>query len=189
MARTKNTPNDPERRERLVAATMDILQADGITGVTARGIAARAGVPVGSVSYHFASVREAVLEASHRVAALRIGSLRAWTQTVTKTTLTQKLAELIYEQLTTGRALTVVAYELYVLGLRDEEFRTISATISAALRDAIAAHLAPVAAARLAASADGLQLVWLMSPQPPSTEYLHRVLTESDADEASARYP
>ena len=42
MARAKNVPNDPQRRERIIAATMRILQEEGVTGVRARAVAARA---------------------------------------------------------------------------------------------------------------------------------------------------
>lgn len=178
MARQKNTPNDPERRERIVSATMSLLQDEGIAGVTARAVAARAGVPVGSVSYHFASVRELLLEASRRVAALRVASLTAWSATATATgeAFLERLADLIHEQLTTGRGLTVVAYELYILGLRDEEFRVISDSISQALRATLAAHLAPGDAAHLAATADGLQLASLVQPRTPTKHDIQTAL-------------
>ena len=55
--REKNTPDDPERRERIVTATIELLQDGGVVAVTARAVATRAGVPLGSVSYHFTSVR------------------------------------------------------------------------------------------------------------------------------------
>src|SRR5699024_11199406 len=66
MARAKNPPNDPQRRERILIATMRILQEEGISAVRARTVAARAEVPLSSVSYHFPSVRELLLEASRR---------------------------------------------------------------------------------------------------------------------------
>ena len=40
MARAKNTPNDPQRRERILTATMRILQEEGISAVRARTVAA-----------------------------------------------------------------------------------------------------------------------------------------------------
>src|SRR5690625_7589554 len=66
MARAKNVPNDPQRRERIIAATMRILQEEGVTGVRARAVAARAEVPLSSVSYHFPSVRELLLRSEER---------------------------------------------------------------------------------------------------------------------------
>lgn len=176
MARAKNVPNDPQRRERIIAATMRILQEEGVTGVRARAVAARAEVPLSSVSYHFPSVRELLLEASRRVAALRTEGLRSWSAQITAETIIRCLAEQIHSQITTGRAVTVIAYELYILGLRDEDFRSISLSVSDALREALAAHLAAEIAARLAATADGLQLSSLLAPVPPTVDQLEVAL-------------
>lgn len=177
MSRSPNTPNDPERRERIVDATMSLLQDAGVTGVSARAVAARAGVPLSSVSYHFDSVRALLLEASRRVAALRSNGLAAWSATLTQDTVIERLAEQIHAQITTGRALTVIAYELYVLGLRDDDFRALSASVSSALRQALAHHLDTATAARLAATAEGLQLTSLVADEPPSIDRLRQALT------------
>ena len=67
MAREKNTPNDPERGERIVTATMNLLREAGVASVTARSVAARAEVPVGSVSYYFDSVKGLLLQASREL--------------------------------------------------------------------------------------------------------------------------
>lgn len=184
MARAKNTPNDPQRRERILTATMRILQEEGISAVRARTVAAWAEVPLSSVSYHFPSVRELLLEASRRVAALRTESLEAWSAQVTRGVIQRRLAEQIHEQITTGRELTVIAYELYLLGLRDEDFRSISHSVAESLREALAAHLPAADAARLAATADGLQLSSLLASVPPSVEELEDALRTEGAQGA-----
>ncbi|MDR6974369.1 DNA-binding transcriptional regulator YbjK [Streptomyces sp. 3330] len=38
---------DPQRRERILAATLDLIAERGVAGVSHRKIAARAGVPLG----------------------------------------------------------------------------------------------------------------------------------------------
>nr|WP_291498527.1 TetR family transcriptional regulator [Actinomyces sp.] len=176
MARTRNTPNDPRRRERIAAAAMRLLEDGGVDAVTARAVAASAHVPVGSVSYYFPSVRALLLEASRRVADLRADSLAQWSDTVTADTLIGALAELIHAQITTGRGLTVVAYELYILGLRDEEFRSVAETVNRALRDALAHHLPADTADHLAATAEGLQLAALVRRPTPNTAALVEAL-------------
>jgi TetR/AcrR family transcriptional regulator, regulator of biofilm formation and stress response len=175
--RAKNTPNDPERRERIITATMEMLQLDGVTAVTARAVAARIDIPVGSVSYHFDSVRSLLLEASRRVLQLREEALMAWSLTVRAPTLGERLAELVHHQLTEGRALTKVAYELYLLGLRDEEFRALSVRSVEILRDQLVAHCDDARqAAALAATADGLQLQSLFDNAPPSVSAIAGLL-------------
>jgi DNA-binding transcriptional regulator YbjK len=176
VARAKNVPNDPDRRERIIEATMDLLQDDGVGAVSARAVAGRAGVPLSSVSYHFRSVRELLLEASRRVAASRTAGLATWSADLTPETVIPRLAEQIHEQITTGRSLTVIAYELYILGLRDPEFRSVSASVSAALREAIGLHLPDADAVRLAATAEGLQLSSLVQDEPPDIPSLREAL-------------
>ncbi|MFD6211517.1 TetR/AcrR family transcriptional regulator, partial [Peribacillus sp. NPDC060253] len=48
----------PGRRERILAAVLDLIAEDGVAGVSHRKAAARAGVPLGSMTYHFASMDE-----------------------------------------------------------------------------------------------------------------------------------
>lgn len=174
--RKKNTPNDPERRERIVAATMELLQASGVGAVTARAVANHSGVPVGSVSYHFDSVRSLLLEAGRRMVRLREASLEAWQENVTTENVVQRLAELIHHHLTDGRPLTVVAYELYILGLRDEEFRAISASVIGIVRDRLLPYCTPARATQLAAVADGFQLECLFDETPPGVDAIAEVL-------------
>jgi TetR/AcrR family transcriptional regulator, regulator of biofilm formation and stress response len=175
--REKNTPNDPHRRERIVEATMGLLRSGGLAAVTARAVAQHVGIPVGSVSYHFTSVRGLLLEASRRILAERTRSLREWSATVTPETLPDRLGELIHEQLTTGRDVTVVAYELFIHGLRDPEVRRISEEIVAALREALAPHLPAERVEGVAAAADGLQMHGLLQQDTPTAAELRDALS------------
>ena len=59
---------DPQRRERIIAATLDLIAEEGVAGVSHRKIAARAGVPLGSMTYHFAGIDELLREAFTRFA-------------------------------------------------------------------------------------------------------------------------
>jgi len=173
--RPKSTPNDPDRRARIVAATITLIERSGITGVTARGVAMCAGVPVGSVSYYFTSVRELLLEASRSIIEQRVDALERWRQDVTPDTVIDRLAALIHHQISADRDLTVVAYELYVLGLRDPEFRAVSQMSIPVLRSCLEDYLTPDAAAHLAAVADGFQLESLFETEPPSLDRVRAV--------------
>ena len=46
-------PNDPNRREKILQATLDTIAEHGIHAVTHRKIATCAGVPLGSMTYYF----------------------------------------------------------------------------------------------------------------------------------------
>lgn len=57
---------DPKRRERIIAATLDLIAEEGLARVSHRKIAARAGVPLGSMTYHFDGIDELLREAFGR---------------------------------------------------------------------------------------------------------------------------
>ena len=171
MARPKNTPNDPQRRQRILTATMELLQDSGIASVTARSVANRAEVPVGSVSYHFDSVKGLLLQASHELLGRRTAQIAEWDYPSTGgAAVLKQLAELIHHQVTTGRALTVVSYELYLLGLRDPDFQQVSAHTVGTLRKKLLENFSSEHATHLAAVADGYQLQALFDQEPPSVE-------------------
>ncbi len=64
--RTRRT--DPGRRDRIVDACLDVIADVGVAGASHRRIAARADVPLGSMSYHFAGMDELLREAFTRFA-------------------------------------------------------------------------------------------------------------------------
>ena len=55
--------NDPQRREKIVQATLDAVIAHGIHAVTHRKIATIAQVPLGSMTYYFSGIDELLMDA------------------------------------------------------------------------------------------------------------------------------
>lgn len=58
-------PNDPQRRERILQATLETIAEHGINAVTHRKIATCADVPLGSMTYYFSGI-DALLEEALR---------------------------------------------------------------------------------------------------------------------------
>ncbi len=58
-----------ERRAEIVAAALDILRDGGAAGLTARAVAARAGMALGQVTYHFRSMDDLLVETHRRASA------------------------------------------------------------------------------------------------------------------------
>lgn len=65
-----------ERRAEIVAAALAILREEGAGALTARRVAARAGLALGQVSYHFASMAELLVE-THRAATAALAAITA----------------------------------------------------------------------------------------------------------------
>lgn len=55
--------NDPQRREKIIQATLEAVKLYGIHAVTHRKIATLARVPLGSMTYYFSGIDELLLEA------------------------------------------------------------------------------------------------------------------------------
>ena len=63
--------NDPQRREKIIQATLEAVKLYGIHAVTHRKIATLAGVPLGSMTYYFSGIDELLLEAFSRFTDIR----------------------------------------------------------------------------------------------------------------------
>src|SRR5665213_490681 len=59
----KGKPNDPERRARILEATLEVIRNHGIRESSYRRIASHAGVPLGSVTYYFPTLEGLILSA------------------------------------------------------------------------------------------------------------------------------
>lgn len=59
----KGIPNDPQRKERITQAALDIIAVAGVRGASHRAIAREADVPLGSVTYHFATMDDILVAA------------------------------------------------------------------------------------------------------------------------------
>jgi TetR/AcrR family transcriptional regulator, regulator of biofilm formation and stress response len=59
----KGVANDPQRKDKIAHAALDLLSEGGLRAVTHRTIAARAGVPLGSVTYYYATLDDVFVAA------------------------------------------------------------------------------------------------------------------------------
>ena len=59
---------DPQRRDRIIDACLDVVAEVGVAGASHRKIAEAADVPLGSMTYHFSGMQELLHEAFSRFA-------------------------------------------------------------------------------------------------------------------------
>jgi TetR/AcrR family transcriptional regulator, regulator of biofilm formation and stress response len=59
----RGRPNDPGRRARILQATLELIKTEGVAGVSYRGVAAQAGVPLGSMTYYFPTLEGLIVDA------------------------------------------------------------------------------------------------------------------------------
>ncbi|MFE2937990.1 TetR/AcrR family transcriptional regulator [Streptomyces sp. NPDC059255] len=64
----REIPNDPGRKERILDAALDVIAESGVHRTTHRRIAARAEVPLGSLTYYFDGIDDLLAQAFARLA-------------------------------------------------------------------------------------------------------------------------
>ncbi|MEU7295271.1 TetR family transcriptional regulator [Streptomyces exfoliatus] len=175
MARTRR--HDPERRERIVDAALRVVGRAGITGLSHRTVAAEADVPLGSTTYHFASLDE-LLVAALRKANEGFGRLLRESPALAApdADLAAVLARLLGEWMGGARARVELEYELYLAALRRPALRPVAAEWTDTVIAVLAHRTDPVTARALGALMDGLCLQALLTGGAYDEEYAREML-------------
>ncbi|MFI7295817.1 TetR/AcrR family transcriptional regulator [Streptomyces sp. NPDC050121] len=168
---------DPERRQRIIDAAIRVVGEKGLAGLSHRSVAAEADVPLGSTTYHFATLDELMTAALRQAgegftkAVASRGGL-----TDPRVDLPAELAGLLGEWLAGDRTDVELEYELYLAALRRPALRPVAAEWG----EDLAALLAPRTDARtaraLVALMDGICLQVLLTDAPYDEEYAREAL-------------
>jgi DNA-binding transcriptional regulator YbjK len=168
---------DPTRRDRIADAAIRVIADHGVEGLTHRSVAAVAGVPLGSTTYHFHGLDDLLTGAMERAAASNAAELRAWADTLRPDCdLEREVAELIIRLSGAERERTVVEYELYLAALRRPALREISGAWSRLLIELLTPRLDRITATTVAAAVDGLLIRALIEGAPLDRADLQRAL-------------
>ncbi|MFI8090051.1 TetR/AcrR family transcriptional regulator [Streptomyces sp. NPDC086080] len=159
---------DPHRRDRILAATLDLIAEEGVAGVSHRKIAARAQVPLGSMTYHFTGIDDVLLEAftrySDHVVTLFEQHLSAAT---TPDQAREAVTDLIHTLSEGPRRDLILTQELYTLAARHGPYRALCQRWMRRSRDLLEHHFPPPTARRLDAFIEGLTLHRALDDDPP----------------------
>lgn len=168
MARGQRGPTDPGRRARIARAAVDVVETAGIGALTHRAVAERAGVPLGSTTYHFANREELIVAAMYEAMGDYQAQLAAWSATLADATVAEQLAKFLVA-VTDGpdkRVRVLIEYELYLAGARAQRLRNVSIVWDDLLRQALEQHVDPASAHALNALATGLLIDSLVRDTP-----------------------
>ncbi|MGW0556315.1 TetR/AcrR family transcriptional regulator [Streptomyces sp. NPDC002926] len=168
---------DPERRERIIDAAIRVVGRNGIAGLSHRTVAAEADVPLGSTTYHFASLDELLVAALRQAnegfaAAVRDSGALADPEA----DIAEELARLMGEWLAGDRTGVELEYELYLAALRRPALRPVAAQWCEDLAETLARRTDPVTARALVALMDGICLQVLLTGAPYEAEYAREIL-------------
>lgn len=168
---------DPERRQRIIDAAIRVVGRRGIAGLSHRTVAAEADVPLGSTTYHFASLDE-LLVAALRQANEGFGAAVRDSRALADpdADLATELARLMGEWLSGERTGVELEYELYLAALRRPALRPVAAEWTDSVAEILARRTDAVTARALIALMDGVCLQVLLTDAPYDAEYARDVL-------------
>ncbi|MGC5016813.1 TetR/AcrR family transcriptional regulator [Streptosporangium sp. DT93] len=159
--------HDPGRRDRLIDAALAVITERGVAGTTHREIARAADVPLGSMTYHFACLREVLIEAftRHAEAAARVFDERLGAARDRDSAI-EAVITLVSQDLLGSRHDLVPTVELYVAAARDPALKAVTQAWMARSRQALERHFDATTARELDALIEGLVLHSALSTDP-----------------------
>ncbi|MCF1509835.1 TetR/AcrR family transcriptional regulator [Streptomyces glomeratus] len=168
---------DPERRQRIVDAAIRVVGKKGLAGLSHRSVAAEADVPLGSTTYHFATLDELTV-AALRQANEGFAKVLAASGLLEDTDgdLAGDLARALGEWLGGDRTGVELEYELYLAALRRPVLRPVAAAWTEETAERLARRTDPVTARALLALMDGICLQVLLTGAAYDERYAREVL-------------
>ncbi|WP_371749605.1 TetR family transcriptional regulator [Streptomyces sp. NBC_01283] len=162
---------DPQRRERILAATLDHIADEGVAGVSHRKIATRAAVPLGSMTYHFSGIDDLLREAFTRFADHIVGVFeRQLDHADGPQQVREAVTDLIHTLSEGPRRDLILTQELYTLAARRPEYRELTQAWMGRSRDLLERHFDPDTARQLDALIEGLTLHRALDGAPHGRE-------------------
>ncbi|GAA2342585.1 TetR family transcriptional regulator [Saccharopolyspora halophila] len=127
---------DPDRRERIARAAIDVVADRGVEKLTHRSVAAAAGVPLGSTTYYFSTLDDLLASALRQAADDDVEHLREWADELESgRDFAGALTDLVLYYLGPARDKTTVEHQLYIAALHRPALREVSQEWDTALAE------------------------------------------------------
>lgn len=163
--------NDPLRREKIVAATLEAVKEHGIHAVTHRKIAAIAGVPLGSLTYYFSGIDELLTEAFSQFTEIMSVQYQDYFVEVTDAQgACLAITEMIYSSQVTTPENMELMYQLYAFASRRPALKTVMQNWMQRSQQTLAQWFEPGTARALDAFIEGMTLHFVTDRTPLSRE-------------------
>lgn len=148
---------DPERRQRIIDVTLEVVAEHGVAGATHRRIAAAADVPLGSMTYHFAGMDELLALAFTQLARKASAEFAAGLDRVeTREQAIAAVVDIIAGDVWAQPATLLLSYELYAFAARNPDLQAVMRGWMAASRQALGRWFDPLTARALDALVEGI---------------------------------
>ncbi|MET8337668.1 TetR family transcriptional regulator [Streptosporangium canum] len=169
--------HDPNRRDRIIDVTIEVIAEHGLAGTGHRSVAEAADVPLGSMTYHFASLDELVELAFSRYVSVLADRFDARLAAAPEDgDLAAIVTDVIMVDFLQARRDLVLAYELYLGATRDPALREVTRTWMSRSRRALERLTDPATAQVLDALLEGLVLHNFLARDPMTREEVHQAV-------------
>jgi len=116
-----------ERRERLVAAAIEVMEKHGVAALSHRRMAAAAGVPLATTTYYFSSLEDIMCAALEEIIEREQSRVRAHFANIPAgTSLARQMAAFACDAVNKRRSMASLSTELYAAAMRYEKVREIA---------------------------------------------------------------
>lgn len=183
MAGRVHRESAQRRREALLRAAIEIVAESGTGAATHRAIAARAGLPLATTSYFFASIDDLLVEATRHFTAEQAVAYEALAEELVDAPRSEFAARFAAALMAADRTVELAQVEAYLHAARDPAVRPGAAEVMAAFERATIAALAAVDVAdpprharTFMAFVDGFILQHLANPQRDDEDRLREGL-------------
>jgi TetR/AcrR family transcriptional regulator, regulator of biofilm formation and stress response len=172
--------HDPDRKDRIVDAAIEVIAEHGVAGTTHRLIAAAADVPLGSLTYHFGSLEDLRAQAFQRHAERMSVNYAAQFEGVqTREEFVEAVTDLIHGDVGADAHDWSIAYELYLAALRDPALRTVTETWMRTSRAVLERFVDPTTARGVDALIEGLVMHKTLSTSPLPREQIRSIVARA----------
>ncbi|MEU5874020.1 TetR family transcriptional regulator [Glycomyces sp. NPDC047369] len=185
MGEPRPRRRDPDRRERIIAACLDVIAEAGVAGTSHRKVAAAADVPLGSMTYHFTGMDELLREAFTRFATgVSDGFEAAMAAADGPEEAAEAVVAIITDSVFGSQRDLVLTHELYTLAAREPAYRALTNAWMARSRAALERRFDPATARMVDALIEGLTIHRALDTEPcdPSivAEAVRRITLRED---------
>lgn len=169
--------HDPNRKELIVESALAVLARDGVAGITHRAIAEEADVPLGSITYHFATLDDIIqLAFQTHVEKLAKRFEDRLAQCAPGVDLIDCITAAITDDLAANPNELAVTYELYGDTVRRADNKRLTQAWMDRAQDALAQHFDRATAHLLDVVIEGLMVHMSVAQQPISKDAVRTLL-------------
>jgi DNA-binding transcriptional regulator YbjK len=174
--------HDPDRKDRIIDAAIEVIAEHGVAGTTHRLIAAAADVPLGSLTYHFSGLEDLRAQAFQRHAErMSVRYAAHFNGVQTHEQLVEAVTDLIHGDAGANAGDWAIAYELYLAALRDPALRAVTETWMRTSRAVLERFVDPTSARGVDALIEGLVMHKTLATSPLPREQIRSIVARAVA--------